>query len=105
MPTYSYRCDECGIEFDQYQKFTDISLTHCPDCGKKSLRKIFQPVCIVFKGSGFYATDHKSPSGVSATSKTSEKSSETPKTETTSPASESSSSVTAESKATTVPEK
>jgi len=63
MPVYTYRCESCGIRFDQSQKFSDPTLTRCPECGKKSLRKVFQPVGIVFKGSGFYATDHRSPSG------------------------------------------
>jgi putative FmdB family regulatory protein len=63
MPVYTYRCESCGIRFDQNQKFTDPALTRCPECGKKSLRKVFQPVGIVFKGKGFYATDHRSPSG------------------------------------------
>jgi predicted nucleic acid-binding Zn ribbon protein len=45
------------------QKFSDQPLTRCPECSKKSLRKVYTPVGIVFKGSGFYATDHRSPSG------------------------------------------
>ncbi len=63
MPIYTYRCDNCGVQFERYQKFEDQSLTWCPECNKKSLRKVYQPVGIVFKGSGFYATDHRSPSG------------------------------------------
>ncbi len=63
MPIYTYRCESCGVQFEQTQKFSDAPLTRCPECGKKSLRKVYQPVGIVFKGSGFYATDHKSPSG------------------------------------------
>lgn len=65
MPVYTYRCDNCGIRFDQTQKFTDAPLVKCPECGKKSLKKVYTPVGIVFKGSGFYATDHRSPSGAS----------------------------------------
>jgi len=64
MPVYTYRCENCGVQFDEAQKFTDDPLVKCPECGKKSLRKVFQPVGIVFKGSGFYATDHKSSSGL-----------------------------------------
>jgi putative FmdB family regulatory protein len=60
MPVYSYRCENCGVQFDRRQKFTDKSLTKCPECGDKSLRKLFQPVGIVFKGSGFYVTDNRS---------------------------------------------
>ena len=63
MPIYTYRCKSCGIQFDEQQKFTDPPLTRCPECNKKTLQKVFQPVGIVFKGSGFYATDHRSPSG------------------------------------------
>jgi putative FmdB family regulatory protein len=65
MPVYTYRCENCGVQFDKTQKFTDNSLTRCPECGKKSLRKVYQPVGIVFKGSGFYSTDNRSPSGSS----------------------------------------
>jgi putative FmdB family regulatory protein len=63
MPIYTYRCSSCGVQFDQQQKFSDSPLTRCPECNKKSLLKVYQPVGIVFKGSGFYATDHRSPSG------------------------------------------
>jgi len=63
MPVYTYRCESCGVQFERQQKFTDQPLTRCPECNKKSLRKVYTPVGIVFKGSGFYATDHKSPSG------------------------------------------
>ena len=64
MPVYTYRCESCGIQFDRTQKFTDQPLTRCPECGKKTLRKVYAPVGIVFKGSGFYATDNRSPSGM-----------------------------------------
>jgi putative FmdB family regulatory protein len=63
MPIYTYRCKNCGVQFDEQQKFSDPPLTRCPECSKKTLNKVFQPVGIVFKGSGFYATDHRSPSG------------------------------------------
>ena len=65
MPTYTYQCDNCGVRFDRYQKFTEKPLTKCPECSEESLRKVYSPVGIVFKGSGFYATDHRSPSGAS----------------------------------------
>jgi putative FmdB family regulatory protein len=51
------------VQFDRKQQFSDKPLTRCPECGKKKLRKLYQPVGIVFKGSGFYSTDHRSPSG------------------------------------------
>jgi len=63
MPIYTYRCDSCGVQFEKHQKFDEQPLTRCPECNKKALRKVYTPVGIVFKGSGFYATDHRSPSG------------------------------------------
>ena len=63
MPIYTYRCEDCGVRFERNQKFSDAPLTRCPECGKKALRKVYTPVGIVFKGSGFYSTDHRSPSG------------------------------------------
>jgi len=57
MPTYEYRCRDCGHSFDIVQKMSDDPLTHCPKCGGE-LRKVFAPPAISFKGSGFYATDH-----------------------------------------------
>ena len=65
MPIYTYRCDNCGIQFERQQSFNDQPLTRCPEGNKKSLKKVYAPVGILFKGSGFYATDHKSPSGQS----------------------------------------
>jgi putative FmdB family regulatory protein len=66
MPIYTYRCTACGVQFEHYQTFSDEPLVKCPECGKKSLRKVFTPAGIIFKGSGWYATDHKSPSGNTA---------------------------------------
>lgn len=63
MPIYTYRCENCGVQFERTQKFSDAPLTRCPECKKKTLRKVYTPVGIVFKGSGFYATDNRSPSG------------------------------------------
>jgi putative FmdB family regulatory protein len=63
MPVYTYRCESCGVQFERQQSFTDATLKTCPECRKKTLKKVIGPVGIVFKGSGFYATDHKSPSG------------------------------------------
>ena len=63
MPVYTYRCESCGVQFERQQSFSDAPLKTCPECRKKSLKKVMTPVGIVFKGSGFYATDHKSPSG------------------------------------------
>ena len=63
MPVYAYRCSSCGVQFEKQQSFSDQSLLRCPECGKRALKKVYLPVGIVFKGSGFYATDHHSPSG------------------------------------------
>ena len=67
MPIYTYRCTECGVQFEKYQTFSEDPLVKCPECGKKSLRKVFTPAGIIFKGSGWYATDHRSPSGQTST--------------------------------------
>ena len=61
MPTYEYRCRDCGHTFDIVQKMSDDPLTHCPECGGE-LRKVFAPPAISFRGSGFYATDHRKKS-------------------------------------------
>jgi putative FmdB family regulatory protein len=66
MPVYTYHCTNCGVQFEKQQSFTDQSLIRCPECGKRALKKIYLPVGIVFKGSGFYATDHHSPSGMTS---------------------------------------
>ncbi len=72
MPIYTYRCENCGVQFERNQKFSEPPLAWCPECGKKALRKVYTPVGIVFKGSGFYATDHRSPSGQRSSSSSSE---------------------------------
>ncbi|MBC8331291.1 MAG: zinc ribbon domain-containing protein [Anaerolineae bacterium] len=64
MPTYTYRCENCGVQFDRRQKFSDDPLKICPECEEEALRKVYLPVGIVFKGSGFYATDNRSASGM-----------------------------------------
>lgn len=63
MPIYMYQCENCGVRFERRQKYSEAPLTRCPECSKKALRKVYTPVGIVFKGSGFYATDNRSPSG------------------------------------------
>jgi putative FmdB family regulatory protein len=61
MPTYQYRCTECGDDLEAVQKFSDPALTTCPTCGGP-LRKVFNAVGVVFKGSGFYRTDSRNGS-------------------------------------------
>jgi len=89
MPVYTYRCEDCGIQFDKRQSFSDEPLKVCPECEQETLHKVYQPVGIVFKGKGFYSTDHRSSSGAKTVSdKTSDKTSETkPKAENTTKAS------------------
>ncbi len=70
MPTYQYSCTECGHTFETFQSFSDDSLTECPDCGGR-LRKVFNAVGVVFKGSGFYRNDSRT-----APDKSSDKSSD-----------------------------
>lgn len=76
MPVYTYRCESCGVQFERHQSFTDAPLKTCPECRKKSLKKVITPTKIIFKGSGFYATDHKSPSGETTRAGKSEKKSD-----------------------------
>jgi putative FmdB family regulatory protein len=63
MPVYTYRCESCGVQFERQQSYTDAPLKVCPECRKRSLKKVISPVRVIFKGSGFYSTDNKSPSG------------------------------------------
>ncbi|GAB4009859.1 FmdB family zinc ribbon protein [Nocardioides ultimimeridianus] len=79
MPTYQYRCADCGHFFEIVQSFSEDSLTECPEC-TGTLRKVFNAVGVVFKGSGFYKNDSrgKSSSSETAASTTSDS---TPKTE------------------------
>ncbi|MDH3944083.1 MAG: hypothetical protein OEV06_08330 [Anaerolineae bacterium] len=66
MPSYTYRCDNCGHEFDRQQSFSDNPLKKCPQCSKLALHKVYKPARVVFKGSGFYSTDHRSTSGLNS---------------------------------------
>jgi len=58
MPTYEYQCRECGISFERYQHFSEAPLRICPECGGL-VRRVIQPVGIIFKGKGFYVTDNR----------------------------------------------
>ncbi|MGJ9421305.1 FmdB family zinc ribbon protein [Aeromicrobium sp. CF3.5] len=68
MPTYQYQCTECGEALEIHQSFSDDALTVCPNCEGR-LRKVFNAVGVVFKGSGFYRNDSRGtdPKGASAT--------------------------------------
>jgi len=70
MPTYGYSCQSCGLEFEQFQSIKDKSLRTCPSCGKKTLKRLIGVGGgIIFKGSGFYATDYRSDSYKTAAKK------------------------------------
>lgn len=58
MPTYQYRCEECGVVFERFQHFSDDPLETCPEC-QGHVKRVLHPVGIIFKGSGFYVTDNK----------------------------------------------
>jgi putative FmdB family regulatory protein len=59
MPTYEYKCPECGTEFEVFQKITAKPGAKCPGCGAKAERQLSAGAGLVFKGSGFYITDYK----------------------------------------------
>ena len=76
MPTYAYRCKECGHEFEIRQRFSDDPLRDCPVCEESALRKVVNSVGIVFKGSGFYVTDNRGGKSASSNGSGSGKKSE-----------------------------
>jgi putative FmdB family regulatory protein len=65
MPTYDYLCQTCSHRFETWQKMTAEPLTTCPECGSP-IRRVLYPAGVVFKGSGFYKTDHGSTSTVAS---------------------------------------
>ena len=65
MPTYEYLCRVCSHRFETWQKMTDDSLTTCPECGGV-IRRVLFPAGVVFKGSGFYKTDHNGSASVAS---------------------------------------
>lgn len=82
MPTYVYKCDSCEAQFEQFQSFKDEPLKTCPAC-EGAVRRVLQPVGIVFKGGGWYITDSRKSS--SATTNGEEKKTETTETKTETP--------------------
>ncbi|MEV0053296.1 FmdB family zinc ribbon protein [Saccharopolyspora shandongensis] len=97
MPTYQYACTECDHRFEAVQSFSEDSLTECPKCTGR-LRKLFNAVGIVFKGSGFYRTDNRSSNSSSSTASSNSSSSSSSSS---SKSSESSSSSSSSSSSTT----
>jgi putative FmdB family regulatory protein len=61
MPTYTYQCSDCGVSFEQFQRFSEDPLTTCPSCSG-NVRRVLHPVGVVFKGSGWYITDSRKSS-------------------------------------------
>lgn len=69
MPTYDYECSKCGHTFDAFQNMSDDPLKKCPECGQNGLKRLIGGgLGIIFKGSGFYATDSRSSSSTATTS-------------------------------------
>lgn len=64
MPLYEYQCDVCGVRFERLQRMSDEPVKICPECGGR-VRRLIQPVGIIFKGSGFYVTDNRAKSSTS----------------------------------------
>jgi putative FmdB family regulatory protein len=81
VPTYQYACTECGYAFEEFQSFSDDALTECPSCAGR-LRKLFNAVGVVFKGSGFYRTDSRAGSSSTDGGPTKTETKTEPKTET-----------------------
>jgi len=77
MPTYQYLCNECGHEFEVVQSFSDEAISTCEKC-QGAVRKVYNSVGIVFKGSGFYKTDSRSSSNSKSDSTTSTSANTTP---------------------------
>lgn len=73
MPTYEYKCENCGYQFDIIQSMKDTPLTECPECHKNKLKKLISGGAgLIFKGTGFYLTDYKKATSADSTSKKSE---------------------------------
>ena len=81
MPTYQYQCTDCGEALEVRQSFTDDALTVCPNC-EGNLRKVFNAVGVVFKGSGFYRNDSRSTTSSTDTAAKTESAPAAAKTET-----------------------
>lgn len=78
MPTYEYKCENCGHQFDVYQSMKDEKLTTCPNCGKNTLKRLIGTGGgLIFKGTGFYLTDYKNKPAETSSSSTNTKSTET----------------------------
>ena len=83
MPTYDYLCQTCSHRFETWQKMTDEPLTICPECGSH-IRRVLYPAGVVFKGSGFYKTDHSNNGTVASATNNDSKKAESPDSSTSS---------------------
>jgi len=79
MPVYEYECVHCGHRFEIKQSFHDKPQAECPQCKKKA-KRVFHPAPIIFKGSGFYVTDHCKHADSSTSKPASESTKEKPET-------------------------
>ena len=59
MPVYAYRCENCRVQFERMQRFSDDPVSVCPECEQQTVRRVIQPAGIIFKGSGWYVNDSK----------------------------------------------
>lgn len=75
MPLYEYQCQVCGVRFERRQHVSDRPVKVCPECGGE-VQRLYQPVGIVFKGKGFYVTDHRGKSSTATSGSKSESSGE-----------------------------
>lgn len=82
MPLYAYECKDCGVRFERRQGFDDAPITVCPEC-EGSVHRLITPAGVIFKGSGFYVTDHKGAASTGSTGakKTEKAAGETAKSE------------------------
>lgn len=74
MPTYEYKCEKCGHEFEEFQSITAEAKANCPECGNEAKRMISLNSGIIFKGKGFYVNDYKNSSSSSSSSNNSDSS-------------------------------
>ncbi|MCF8267100.1 MAG: zinc ribbon domain-containing protein [Ignavibacteriales bacterium] len=79
MPTYDYKCENCGHKFELFQKMSDTAITVCPECSGTVKRLIGSGLAPIFKGSGFYQTDYKNSSTNASTPAKTETQKEKPK--------------------------
>ena len=77
MPTYEYKCEECGIRFDRFQHFSDAPVEDCPECDGH-VHRVIHPVGIVFKGKGFYVTDNRANNSAGTPKSDSDSKTDTP---------------------------